>query len=261
MHVPVMLAECLDYLNVRPEGVYLDATAGLGGHTGAIARRLESGIVIACDRDAESIELARANTADCADRIRFHQALFSQLEETLAAVKVTQLDGLLAEFSGACRAAGLADGLYDADFVTLHVDLNDETRHLMGPAEFAMMKPSSFIVNTSRGGVVDQVALAWALTEGEIAGAGLDVLEEEPPRTRRPDIERSQLHHPPARRVCDDGDQIRHGAVRGRQPEHGPGGTGVSLRPELTLRCRILRRRRPPCSGSPCPLRAGLLGW
>src|SRR6202167_5512971 len=97
MHVPVMLSECLDYLNVRPEGVYLDMTAGLGGHAGAIARRLETGFVIACDRDAESIELARANTADCADRIRFHQALFSQLEETLAAIKITQLDGLLAD--------------------------------------------------------------------------------------------------------------------------------------------------------------------
>src|SRR5580658_1773409 len=97
MHVPVMLAESLDYLNVRPEGVYLDATTGLGGHTGAIARRLSTGMVIACDRDAESIELARANTADCADRIRFQQALFSQVGETLAALQIKQLDGLLAD--------------------------------------------------------------------------------------------------------------------------------------------------------------------
>jgi 16S rRNA (cytosine1402-N4)-methyltransferase len=97
MHVPVMLAESLEYLNVRPEGVYLDATTGLGGHTGAIARRLSTGMVIACDRDAESIELARANTADCADRIRFQQALFSQVGETLAALQIKQLDGLLAD--------------------------------------------------------------------------------------------------------------------------------------------------------------------
>jgi 16S rRNA (cytosine1402-N4)-methyltransferase len=97
MHVPVMLAESLEYLNVQPEGVYLDLTAGLGGHTGAIARRLTTGLVIACDRDAESIELARANTADCAERIRFHQSLFSQVEETLAVLKIKQLDGLLAD--------------------------------------------------------------------------------------------------------------------------------------------------------------------
>jgi 16S rRNA (cytosine1402-N4)-methyltransferase len=96
-HVPVMLRECLDYLNVRPEGVYLDATAGLGGHSGAIARHLTTGKVLACDRDAESLELARANTADCADRIRFHQVLFSQLGQALAAEGITQVDGLLAD--------------------------------------------------------------------------------------------------------------------------------------------------------------------
>jgi 16S rRNA (cytosine1402-N4)-methyltransferase len=101
MHTPVMVAECLEYLSVQPDGVYADITCGLGGHTGAIARRLTelggSGFVIACDRDAESLELAKANTADCADRIRFHQSLFSQVGDALAAEKITQLDGLLAD--------------------------------------------------------------------------------------------------------------------------------------------------------------------
>ncbi len=101
-----MLGECLEYLNLQPAGlhtggVFADLTAGLGGHAGAIARRLAqlsgSGFVLACDRDAESIELARANTADCADRIHFHQALFSQVEETLAVENIKQLDGLLAD--------------------------------------------------------------------------------------------------------------------------------------------------------------------
>ena len=101
MHVPVMLAECLEYLALKPGGVYLDATAGLGGHTGAIARELARmggpGLVLACDRDAESLNLARANTADCGSRIRFHQSLFSQLGERLSAEGVSQLDGLLAD--------------------------------------------------------------------------------------------------------------------------------------------------------------------
>ena len=96
-HYPVMLAESLEYLNIRPEGIYCDATAGLGGHTGAIARRVSSGLVVACDRDAESLELARSNTEDCAARIRFHQVLFSQLGEALAAEGVSQVDGLLAD--------------------------------------------------------------------------------------------------------------------------------------------------------------------
>lgn len=92
-----MLRECLDYLAIRPDGIYLDATCGLGGHTGAIARQLTSGMVLACDRDAESLARAKANTADCAARIRYHNTKFSLVGETLAAENITQLDGLLAD--------------------------------------------------------------------------------------------------------------------------------------------------------------------
>lgn len=97
MHVPVMLGECLEYLAVRPDGIYLDATAGLGGHTGAIAARLTSGLVIANDRDAESLEFAKRNTAQWADRIRYHHGSFSELPSALAANGVARLDGLLAD--------------------------------------------------------------------------------------------------------------------------------------------------------------------
>ncbi len=92
-----MLAECLEYLGVKPDGVYLDATAGLGGHTRAIAERLASGYVIACDRDAESLELARKNTADVAARIRFYAVSFARLEEMIEAEGLPRLDGLLAD--------------------------------------------------------------------------------------------------------------------------------------------------------------------
>ncbi len=97
MHVPVMSSEVLQYLAPRPDGVYLDATCGLGGHTGAIARQLESGFVIANDRDADSLELARRNTADSADRIRFHHGAFSQLRGALGACGVRQVAGMLAD--------------------------------------------------------------------------------------------------------------------------------------------------------------------
>ena len=121
MHVPVMLAECLEYLALKPDGVYLDATTGLGGHAGAIARQLTTGFVLACDRDAQSLELARAATADCADRIRLHQSLFSQLGVVLNAEKVPQLDGLLADLGvskfqlteGARGFSLMADGPLD----------------------------------------------------------------------------------------------------------------------------------------------------
>lgn len=96
-HYPVLLRESLDYLAIRPDGIYVDATAGLGGHAGAIARRLETGFLIACDRDAESLERARANTAEVAGRIRFFHGRFSQLAQALAENGVEAVDGVLAD--------------------------------------------------------------------------------------------------------------------------------------------------------------------
>jgi 16S rRNA (cytosine1402-N4)-methyltransferase len=102
MHVPVMLQESLEYLAIRPDGVYLDMTAGLGGHTAAIAARLTTGLVIACDRDAESLALTGKNAAEFANRIHFHQTSFSKVGEALGTEGFSQLDklrvdGLLAD--------------------------------------------------------------------------------------------------------------------------------------------------------------------
>jgi 16S rRNA (cytosine1402-N4)-methyltransferase len=96
-HFSVLLAESMEYLSVRPEGVYVDVTAGLGGHTGAIAGRLESGLVIACDRDAESLEMARRNTAAFSERIRYFHGRFSHLPEALKEAGVELVDGVLAD--------------------------------------------------------------------------------------------------------------------------------------------------------------------
>jgi glyoxylate reductase len=74
----------------------------------------------------------------------------------------------------------LHDVLKNSDFVSLHVPLTEATRHLIGPDEVAMMKPASFLINTSRGPVIDEAALVSALQAGRIAGAGLDVYEREP---------------------------------------------------------------------------------
>jgi 16S rRNA (cytosine1402-N4)-methyltransferase len=90
-HYSVLLAESIEYLNVRPDGLYLDCTAGLGGHTAAIAERLtQGGKVIACDRDGQSLNMARQNAAAWADRIIYQQSNFSQLD-------FTGLDGLIAD--------------------------------------------------------------------------------------------------------------------------------------------------------------------
>lgn len=70
--------------------------------------------------------------------------------------------------------------LKEADYVSIHVPLMPETIHLIGKREFGLMKKSAYLMNTSRGPVVDEKALAQALKAGEIAGAGLDVYEKEP---------------------------------------------------------------------------------
>jgi D-3-phosphoglycerate dehydrogenase len=67
-----------------------------------------------------------------------------------------------------------------ADYVTLHPDLNETSLHMINDKAFAQMKPSAYLINTSRGKVVDEAALVKALQEGKIAGAGLDVFEDEP---------------------------------------------------------------------------------
>lgn len=83
------------------------------------------------------------------------------------------------------REAGLTYVPYDqllaeSDFVSVHAPLNAETRHLVGERELRLMKPTAFLVNSSRGPIVDEKALVRALKEGRIAGAGLDVYENEP---------------------------------------------------------------------------------
>ena len=78
------------------------------------------------------------------------------------------------------RLASLDELLAESDYVSLHTPLTPETRHLIGAAELKTMKPTAMLINTARGPVVDEPALAQALAGGEIAAAGLDVFEDEP---------------------------------------------------------------------------------
>jgi D-3-phosphoglycerate dehydrogenase len=108
---------------------------------------------------------------------------------SLLAVKLQQLgmrvlilDPYLSE--SRCREMGAELVSFDAllarsDFISLHAPLNDETRHLFGEGAFAQMKRTASIVNTARGGLIDEAALLAALGAGKIAGAALDVLESE----------------------------------------------------------------------------------
>lgn len=92
----------------------------------------------------------------------------------LAPAEEQSLQASAVEFSTLLRAA---------DFVSLHVPLTPQTRHLIGPQELALMKPSAHLINTARGPVVDETALVTALSQWQIRGAGLDVYENEPELT------------------------------------------------------------------------------
>lgn len=80
----------------------------------------------------------------------------------------------------------LDDLLEQSDFITIHMPKTPETTGMIGAEQFARMKPTAYVVNVARGGLIDEEALYTALTTGEIAGAGLDVFTSEPPRPRAP---------------------------------------------------------------------------
>ncbi|HTY37208.1 MAG TPA: C-terminal binding protein [Bacteroidota bacterium] len=81
---------------------------------------------------------------------------------------------------GVERARTLEELLRRTDVLSLHCPLNEETHHLIGERELAMLKPSAFVVNTARGAVIKKTAILEALRKGSLAGAGLDVVEDEP---------------------------------------------------------------------------------
>jgi D-3-phosphoglycerate dehydrogenase len=88
-----------------------------------------------------------------------------------------------AENMGVKVATTLEELLRESDIITLHIPLNESTRHMIGEREISLMKRGAVIINTSRGGIIDTKALLKALKEGKLAGAALDVFENEPPKT------------------------------------------------------------------------------
>ncbi|MBM7866341.1 D-glycerate dehydrogenase [Heliobacterium gestii] len=96
---------------------------------------------------------------------------------------------LQAEAELGLQFCSLEELLRQSDYVSLHMPLTAETRHLIGAEELAMMKPTAILINTARGGVVDQAALTEALQQGTIGGAGLDVFAVEPVNPEEPLLE------------------------------------------------------------------------
>jgi 16S rRNA (cytosine1402-N4)-methyltransferase len=91
------LEEVLEWLRVRPDGIYVDATAGAGGHAAAIAERLSSGRLISLDRDAQALQIAGGRLKEFASRVTLVRAAFSKIAEAVHELGIATVDGVLAD--------------------------------------------------------------------------------------------------------------------------------------------------------------------
>jgi 16S rRNA (cytosine1402-N4)-methyltransferase len=96
-HTPVLLEEVLEWLRIRPDGTYIDATLGAGGHSEAIAQKLTSGRLISLDRDAQALELARERLKSFGETVKLVQSPFSRIAEVAQELGIPPADGVLAD--------------------------------------------------------------------------------------------------------------------------------------------------------------------
>ena len=96
-HTPVLLERVLEWLRIRPDGTYIDATLGAGGHSAAIAERLTSGRLISLDRDVQALELARERLKGFGETVRLVQSPFSRIAEVAQELGIPPVDGVLAD--------------------------------------------------------------------------------------------------------------------------------------------------------------------
>jgi 16S rRNA (cytosine1402-N4)-methyltransferase len=96
-HTPVLLQEVMEWLRIRPDGTYIDATVGLGGHAVEIAKQLKSGRLIGIDRDAQALEIARERLKGFEERVTLMQSRFSKIDEVARGLKLGPADGILAD--------------------------------------------------------------------------------------------------------------------------------------------------------------------
>ncbi len=138
-------------------------------------------------RRAPSLHRVSAMTVGVVGCGRIGRITAEKLRCLGATVLATDVAGVPADLQErGVEAVSLEDLLRRADGVTLHVPLGNGTNHLIAAEQLALMKPTAFLINTARGGLVDTDALVAALEGGHLAGAALDVLEEEPPGAASP---------------------------------------------------------------------------
>jgi 16S rRNA (cytosine1402-N4)-methyltransferase len=136
-HTPVMLDEVLEWLRIRADGTYIDATAGAGGHSEAIAQRLASGtipgrpsgLLISLDRDARALDLARERLKSFGERVTLVQAAFSRIAEVARELGIPPVDGVLADLGVSSMQLDRAErgfSFREAGPLDMRMDAGDE---------------------------------------------------------------------------------------------------------------------------------------
>ena len=188
----------VDFGSVRARGITVTNTPGVNAHAVAehtialmlaVARRIPS-----MDDGVRAGDWPRGQLVQLEGKtlgVIGLGAIGSRVARLAAAFGMTVLASTLGDDTGRSAAVGAAHVpletlLTDSDFVSLHLRLSDKTVRHLDRARLALMKPSAFLINTARGGLVDRDALLEVLRESRIAGAGLDVFHEEPIRADDP---------------------------------------------------------------------------
>src|SRR5439155_15152787 len=96
-HTPVMLQEVLEWLRIKPDGIYVDATLGAGGHSQAIAERITSGRLISLDRDAQALQIAQERLKTFGSKVSCVLSPFSRIAEAVRELGIPTVDGVLAD--------------------------------------------------------------------------------------------------------------------------------------------------------------------
>src|ERR1700737_343787 len=128
-HTPVMLEEVLEWLRVKPDGTYVDATLGAGGHSAAIAQKLTSGRVLSLDRDAQALELARERLKTFGEKVTLVQAPFSRIAEAANGWGFPGVDGVLADLGVSSMQLDQAErgfSFREAGPLDMRMDAGDE---------------------------------------------------------------------------------------------------------------------------------------
>jgi 16S rRNA (cytosine1402-N4)-methyltransferase len=97
VHTPVLVEEVIRLLRIKPDGIYIDATVGLGGHSGEIAAKLTTGKLIGMDRDAQALEIARDRLKEFADKVTLVHANFDEIDSVVKGMNLPPADGVLAD--------------------------------------------------------------------------------------------------------------------------------------------------------------------